>query len=57
VLANDHNAYAVALARCYVQADSDHVLEDAKRLVREFNLIRGVPGYFTETFCVRSRFF
>lgn len=57
VLANDHNAYAAVLARCYVQADAEDVLEDARKLVREFNALRGTPGYFTETFCVKSRFF
>lgn len=57
VVANDHNAYAATLARCYVQADRDSILRDAEKLVREFNLLRGEPGYFTETFCVRSRFF
>jgi adenine-specific DNA-methyltransferase len=57
VLSNDHNAYAAALARCYVQADAADVLDDARRLVREFNAVRGLPGYFTETFCVKSRFF
>ncbi|HRP62166.1 MAG TPA: DNA adenine methylase [Phycisphaerales bacterium] len=57
VLANDHNAYAMTLARCYVQADAEDVLADAKRLVAEFNAIRGKPGYFTETYCVKSRFF
>ncbi len=57
VLANDHNAYAATLARCYVQADAQDVLEDAQRLVREFNAMPGKPGYFTETFCVKSRFF
>jgi adenine-specific DNA-methyltransferase len=57
VLANDHNAYAAVLARCYVQADVDDVLGDARRLVREFNALPGKPGYFTETFCRRSRFF
>lgn len=56
VLANDHNAYAEALARCYVQADAEDVLPDAERLVKEFNGLAGSPGYFTETFCVRSRF-
>lgn len=56
VVANDHNAYAEALARCYVQADAGDVLDDAERLVREFNGLRGEPGYFTETFCVRSRY-
>jgi adenine-specific DNA-methyltransferase len=57
VFANDHNAYAETLARCYVQADSQDMLQDASRLVREFNRIKGSPGYFTETYCVRSRFF
>jgi len=57
VLSNDHNAYAATLARCYVQTDAEDVLEDAKKLVREFNAMEGEPGYFTETFCVKSRFF
>jgi adenine-specific DNA-methyltransferase len=57
VLANDHNAYAATLATCYVQADAEDVLEDASRLVREFNALPGAPGYFTETFCIQSRFF
>jgi adenine-specific DNA-methyltransferase len=57
VLSNDHNAYAAVLARCYVQADAGDVLEDARKLVREFNSLKGAPGYFTDTFCVRSRFF
>lgn len=57
VLSNDHNAYAATLARCYVQTDADDVLEVARRLIREFNSMKGAPGYFTDTFCVRSRFF
>lgn len=57
VFSNDHNAYAATLARCYVQADAEDVLDDAKKLVREFNQIKGEGGYFTETFCIRSRFF
>ncbi|MCC6661480.1 MAG: DNA adenine methylase [Phycisphaerales bacterium] len=60
VLANDHNAYAAVLARCYVQADAEGVLEDAARLVGEFNRLARradlAPGYFTETFCVKSRY-
>ena len=57
VLSNDVNAYAATLARCYVQADREDVLRDTEKLVREFNSITGDDGYFTETFCVRSRFF
>jgi adenine-specific DNA-methyltransferase len=57
VVSNDHNAYAATLARCYIEADAEDVLHDAEQLVREFNKLIGRPGYFTETFCVRSRFF
>ncbi len=56
-IANDHNAYAATLARCYVQADAEDVLDNAHILIREFNALKGTPGYFTETFCERSRFF
>ncbi len=57
VHANDHNAYAATLARCYVQTDAEDVRRDAERLVREFNALPGRAGWFTETFCMRSRFF
>ncbi|MBL9031636.1 MAG: DNA adenine methylase [Phycisphaerae bacterium] len=57
VLSNDHNTYAATLARCYVQADAEDVVKDARTLVAEFNAMKGYPGYFTETFCVQSRFF
>jgi adenine-specific DNA-methyltransferase len=57
VLANDHNAYAATLSRCYVQADAEDVVADARKLVQEFNSLPGRAGYFTDTFCVRSRFF
>lgn len=57
VLANDHNAYASTLARCYVQADDDDLRVDAERLVAELNRLPGAPGYFTDSFCVKSRFF
>jgi len=56
VFSNDHNAYAATLARCYVQADVQDVIADVERLIRELNTIPGAPGYFTETFCVKSRF-
>ncbi len=57
VVANDHNAYASTLARCYVEADAEDVLADAERLVREFNALPGEPGYFTRSFCEEARFF
>ncbi len=57
VFANDHNAYAETLARCYVQADREALLEEATTLIAELSRLRGRPGYFTHTFCERSRFF
>lgn len=57
VLANDHNAYAATLARCYVEADREDYLADAQRLLAELSCLPGRPGYFTETFCEKSRFF
>lgn len=57
VVANDHNAYAATLARCYVQADRDRWLRDATELIAELDALPGAPGWFTETYCVRSRFF
>ena len=57
VLANDELAYAHTLARCYVEADLERVERDARRLLVELDALPGSPGYFTETFCLRSRFF
>jgi adenine-specific DNA-methyltransferase len=57
VVANDHNAYAHVLARCYVQADRDRVEREAETLIRELAGVRRRAGFFTETYCVRSRFF
>ena len=57
VLANDHNAYAATLARCYVAADAENIGIVALKLLRELNALPGSAGYFTETFCIKSRFF
>lgn len=57
VIANDHNAYAHVLAQCYVAADLDDLRGPADSLVKEFNALPGVPGYFTHTFCEQARFF
>ena len=57
VWSNDHNAYAHTLATCYVQADRENVENQAKKLLAELSALPGRPGYFTETFCEKSRFF
>ena len=57
VHSNDHNAYAATLARCYVQADREHIAQDAALLIDELGRLPSQAGYFTETFCEKSRFF
>ena len=57
VFSNDLNQYASALARCYVEADYKDCFEPATKLVQELNQLKGEAGYFTDTFCVQSRFF
>ena len=56
VHANDHNAYAAALAICYVQADARRWLRKAERLIAELDVLPGAAGWFTETYCERARF-
>jgi adenine-specific DNA-methyltransferase len=58
VTAVDLTRCGAILAGCYVETDArvvDH--DELARTVDRLNSLRGRPGYFTETFCVRSRFF
>jgi adenine-specific DNA-methyltransferase len=57
VTANDHNAFAFTLARCYVQADADRLRDRATRLLDELARADPRDGFFTETYCRKSRFF
>jgi adenine-specific DNA-methyltransferase len=56
VHANDHNAYAHALALCYVAADARRWRPEAERVVAELNAVAPRAGWFTKTFCERSRY-
>jgi len=57
VFSNDHNAYAHVLAQCYIESDLEEFEGAASSLIEEFNEIQGSPGYFTENFAIKSRFF
>jgi adenine-specific DNA-methyltransferase len=57
VRSNDHNAYAETLARCYVAADREAHGAAAQRLIDELMALPAKAGWFTETYCVRSRYF
>ena len=58
VTAVDSARYAEVFARCYIATDAAAV--DRRTLaeaVAHLQALPGEPGYVTETFCVRSRFF
>ena len=56
VHSNDLLSYAHTLAHCYVEADRPDVIEDASAAIEILNALPGKAGYFTETYCLQSRF-
>src|SRR5215471_19736935 len=50
VTANDHNAYAYTLARCYIAVDPDEWTAPAAAHIARLNGLTGAPGYFTRTY-------
>ncbi|MGH8981174.1 MAG: DNA adenine methylase [Acidimicrobiales bacterium] len=58
VTAVDSARYAEVFARCYVETDAGDVTSrELDGALAHLNGLPGNPGYVTETFCVRSRFF
>jgi adenine-specific DNA-methyltransferase len=57
VLANDHNLFAYHLARCYVETDLEDLPPDFDEILKHLNNLPPSPGFFTEKYCINSRFF
>ncbi|GMU78519.1 MAG: site-specific DNA-methyltransferase [Acidimicrobiia bacterium] len=58
VTAVDLARYAEVFARCYIETAGEEVDRAAlESLIRDLDALPGAPGYFTQTFCVESRFF
>jgi adenine-specific DNA-methyltransferase len=58
VTAVDTARYSEMLGRCYLATDGTAIDAGALReAIADLDAVPGVDGYFTETFCVRSRFF
>ncbi len=58
VTAVDTARYAEMFARCYVELDGDTAdIAAIEAALADLMSRPGVDGYFTDTFCVRSRFF
>ncbi len=57
VVANDVNQYAATIARCYVESDTEQVAHEAQQWLDRLQSLPGQAAWFTETYCVQSRFF
>ena len=58
VTAVDSATYAEVLAGCFIATDATSVDKDElSRALDQLNALPGRAGYFTETFCVASRYF
>ena len=58
VTASDLATYSAVLSDCYIATDARAVDEPALvAALDRLDALPGEPGYFTETFCERSRFF
>jgi adenine-specific DNA-methyltransferase len=58
VTAVDSARYAHVFAQCYVQTDAGEVTRvELDEVARALDSLPGSPGYVTETFCRRARFF
>lgn len=58
VTAADIATYSEIMAQCYISTDADAVDEhELSAVLAELSELPGYHGYFTETFCVQSRYF
>lgn len=58
VTATDIASYSAVLSDCYIATDAATVdAAELDAILAELNSLPGEPGYVTETFCVRSRYF
>lgn len=58
VTASDIATYSGVLSDCFIATDASEVdAAQLRSILAELNELPGRPGYFTETFCVRARYF
>ncbi len=58
VTAVDTARYAEVFGRCWIETDADAIdHDDLDAVLERLAGLPGEPGYFTQTFCVESRFF
>lgn len=55
VISNDYSRFSTVFGECYIESAPDH--QQVQDAVDYLNEIPGVSGWFTNTYCVNSRFF
>jgi adenine-specific DNA-methyltransferase len=54
----DTARYSEIFSQCHIQTDASLVnKDDLREALHYLNTLPGKPGYFTETFCIKSRYF
>lgn len=57
VHANDHNTFAFHIANCYIATNKEDLPKNISTLIHHLNTITPKYGFFTENYCIKSRFF
>lgn len=58
VTAVDSARYSEIFAKCWIESDSSKInIKELSRILLNLEKIPGKAGYFTQTFCIESRFF
>jgi len=58
VTASDIATYSEVLSNCYIATDAGAVdMQELDNALKRLTALPGTPGYFTDTFCVQSRYF
>lgn len=57
VFANDHNLFAYYLAHCYIETNAEDLPKNIDKIINYLNTLPGKAGFFTEHYCINSRFF
>src|SRR3982751_4202893 len=58
VTATDVATYSAVMSDCYIATDLEDIdVQEVDNELKRLAALPGKPGYFTETFCEKSRFF
>ncbi len=58
VTTGDSARYSHIFSQCYIETDSSSIdKDDLRDALAHLNSLPGEPGYFTDTFCIQSRYF